>query len=101
MMPGYTLGWKQQAALIGAKSTIELAAIADVGVGLAGVVGPHNTEGEHTLGLNHTAQQVNSLVLGVCGDNLGSRELRTSSTVCTNSGPLPCFFLTVSITLSI
>ena len=27
------------------------------------------TEGEHTLGLNHTAQQVNSLVLGVCGDN--------------------------------
>ena len=38
-------------------------------MGLAGVVGPHNTEGEHTLGLNHTAQQVNSLVLGVCGDN--------------------------------
>ena len=66
---GIHVGLEAQAALIGAKSTIELAAIADVGVGLAGVVGPHNTEGEHTLGLNHTAQQVNSLVLGVCGDN--------------------------------
>ena len=41
-MPGYTLGWKAQAALVGAESAVELAAITDVGVGLAGVVG-HTT----------------------------------------------------------
>ena len=38
-------------------------------MGLAGVVGPHNTEGEHTLGLNQTAQQVHGLILGVSRDD--------------------------------
>ena len=66
---GIHVGLEAQAALVGAESAVELAAIADVGVGLAGVVGPHNTEGEHTLGLNQTAQQVHGLILGVSRDD--------------------------------
>ena len=49
------------------------------------IIAPHNTEGEHTLGLDHTAQQIDLLILGVLlndglqrGQNLfdGLHELR-------------------------
>ena len=58
-----------QAALVGADRAVELAAPAAVGVPLAVVVAPHNAEGEHTLGLDHAAQQVNLLILGVLLDH--------------------------------
>ena len=58
-----------QAALVGADSAVELAAPAAVGVPLTIVVAPHNTEGEHTLRLDHTAQQVDLLILGMSIDH--------------------------------
>ena len=54
-----------QAALVGADSTVELAAPAAIGVPLTVIVAPHNTEGEHTLGLHHAAQQIDLLILRV------------------------------------
>ena len=58
-----------QAALVGADSAVELAAPAAVGVPLTVVIAPHNTEGEHTLGLDHAAQQIDLLILGVLLDH--------------------------------
>ena len=55
--------------LVGADSAVELAAPAAVGVPLTIVVAPHNTEGEHTLRLDHTAQQVDLLILGMSIDH--------------------------------
>jgi hypothetical protein len=60
-------------ALIGAKSSFELEAVTQIGVPLTSVVHPANTEGEHTLGLNHTAQQVNLFVLGMLVDYRAQR----------------------------
>jgi hypothetical protein len=40
-------------------------------MGLAVVVNPNNTEGEHTLGLYHTAQQISLLILGMSVDDRG------------------------------
>ena len=34
-------------------------------MGLTSVVGPHNAEGEHTLRLDHAAQQIDLLILRV------------------------------------
>ena len=58
-----------QAALVGADRAVELAAPAAVGVPLTVIIAPHNAEGEHTLGLDHTAQQVDLLILGVLFDH--------------------------------
>ena len=58
-----------QAALVGADRAIELAAPAAVGVPLTIIVAPHNTEGEHTLRLDHAAQQIDLLILRVLLDH--------------------------------
>ena len=80
-----------QATLVGADRAVELAAPATVGVPLAVVVAPHNAEGEHTLGLDHAAQQVNLLILGVLLDHGlqgaedlfdGLNELRLVAVLC-------------------
>ena len=82
-----------QAALVGADGPVELAAPATVGMPLAIVVAPHHPEGEHTLGLHHTAQQIYLLILRVLfddrldgGENLlyGLHELRLVAVLCPN-----------------
>ena len=60
-----------QAALVGADGAVELAAVAGVGVHLAVIIGPHNTEGEHSLGLYHAAQEVCLFIFGVLIDQRG------------------------------
>ena len=56
-------------ALVGADSTVELATPAAVGVPLTVIIAPHHAEGEHTLRLDHTTQQIDLLVLGVLLDH--------------------------------
>ena len=60
-----------QAALVRADGAVELAAPAAVGVIFALVVHPADAEGKHTLGLNHSLQQVDLLVLGMCVHDRG------------------------------
>ena len=55
-----------QAALVRADRAVELAAPAAVGVIFTLVVHPADAEREHTLGLDHSLQQVDLLVLGMC-----------------------------------
>ena len=90
---GFAGGIEIGAALVGADGAVELAAPATVGMPLAIVVAPHHPEGEHTLGLHHTAQQVYLLILWVLfddrldgGENLlyGLHELRLVAVLCPN-----------------
>ena len=60
-----------QAALVGADGAIELAAVAGVGVGLAVIIGPDHTEGEHSFRLHHAAQQIRLFIFGVLVDQRG------------------------------
>ena len=86
-------GVEPQTALVGADGPVELAAPATVGMPLAIVVAPHHPEGEHTLRLHHTAQQIYLLILRVLfddrldgGENLlyGLHELRLVAVLCPN-----------------
>ena len=71
---GGNIGLEAQAALIGTNGAVELAAVADIGMPLAVVVTPDNTEGEHTLRLDHTGQQVSLLIFGMSIDDGRNRS---------------------------
>ena len=58
-------------ALVRADGAVELAAPAAVGVIFALVVHPADTEREHTLGLDHSLQQVDLLVFRMCVHDRG------------------------------
>ena len=64
-----------QSALVGADGSVELAAVADVGMPGAVVRHPHHTEGEHPLRLYHPVQKVCFFILRMLFDHrLQGRE---------------------------
>ena len=69
---GIDIGLEAQAALVGAESAVELAAVADVGVIIALVIHPDDAEGEHPLRLDHAVEQVSLHILGMGVDDRGN-----------------------------
>ena len=62
-----------QASRVGADRAVELAAVADVGVSLALIVGPDDAEREHPLRLDHTLEKVGGFELRVLVDDRRER----------------------------
>ena len=82
---------ESEAALVRADRSVELDTVASVDAGLALIINPGNTELNNTLRFYQSFQKR-------CCFVLGSMELRTSVTVCRNSGSFGFFALVSSMT---